>query len=109
MRNLSRLVIAVALILPACRKNEAKQEPTTETAPASGKDPWAKEPAKVPTAPKGLYDPPPSADNPSTPEKIALGKQLFFDKRLSKDGSASCESCHFHDKGWTDNLPFSTK
>lgn len=34
------------------------------------------------------------ADNPQTPSKIALGKQLFFDKRLSLDGTLSCASCH---------------
>ena len=34
------------------------------------------------------------ADNPITPEKTALGKQLYFDGRLSKDGSVSCNSCH---------------
>jgi len=33
-------------------------------------------------------------DNPSTPEKISLGKQLFFDARLSVDGTVSCNSCH---------------
>ena len=33
-------------------------------------------------------------DNPSTPEKISLGKQLFFDPRLSVDGTVSCNSCH---------------
>ena len=33
-------------------------------------------------------------DNPSTPEKIKLGKQLFFDARLSVDGTVSCNSCH---------------
>lgn len=49
------------------------------------------------------------ADNPQTPEKIALGKQLFFDRRLSKDGTASCESCHFHHLGWTDAKPLSPK
>jgi len=38
-----------------------------------------------------------------------LGKQLFFDKRLSKDGSASCETCHVPEKGWTDGKPLSTK
>jgi len=32
--------------------------------------------------------------NPQTPQKIALGKQLFFDTRLSGDGSTSCNSCH---------------
>jgi cytochrome c peroxidase len=34
------------------------------------------------------------ADNPITPEKVALGKQLYFDGRLSKDGKVSCNSCH---------------
>jgi cytochrome c peroxidase len=52
---------------------------------------------------------PASADNPSTPDKIALGKQLFFDKRLSRDGSAACESCHQRDKGWTDGRAFSPR
>ncbi len=52
---------------------------------------------------------PSPADNPSTPEKIALGKQLFFDRRLSRDGSASCETCHVRDKGWTDGLPLSPR
>lgn len=34
------------------------------------------------------------ADNPITPEKVELGKQLYFDSRLSKDGTVSCNSCH---------------
>jgi len=34
------------------------------------------------------------ADNPQSSEKIALGKQLFFDNRLSVDGGVSCNSCH---------------
>ena len=33
-------------------------------------------------------------NNPITPEKTALGKQLYFDPRLSKDGTVSCNSCH---------------
>ena len=33
-------------------------------------------------------------DNPITAEKVKLGEQLFFDKRLSADGSVSCASCH---------------
>jgi cytochrome c peroxidase len=40
------------------------------------------------------------ADNAMTPEKIALGKQLFFDKRMSASGNMSCENCHYRDKGW---------
>jgi cytochrome c peroxidase len=33
-------------------------------------------------------------DNPITPEKIALGKRLFNDRRLSSDETVSCETCH---------------
>lgn len=41
-------------------------------------------PAKVPTP----------ADNPMTPQKIELGKMLWFDPRMSIDGTVSCNSCH---------------
>jgi cytochrome c peroxidase len=34
------------------------------------------------------------ADNPSTPAKVALGAQLFLDKRLSGSGNNNCQSCH---------------
>lgn len=44
-------------------------------------------------------------DNPMTQEKVALGRQLFFDERLSIDGSRSCYSCHVCEKGLTDGLP----
>jgi cytochrome c peroxidase len=43
-------------------------------------------------------------DNTMTPEKVALGRQLFFDKRLSADESRSCYSCHVCEKGLTDGL-----
>lgn len=45
------------------------------------------------------------ADNPLTPEKVSLGKQLFFDERLSIDNSKSCYSCHVCEHGLTDGLP----
>lgn len=47
------------------------------------------------TIPLGLdlYLPVPE-DNPLTAEKIELGRRLFFDRRLSRDGSISCSSCH---------------
>jgi cytochrome c peroxidase len=47
------------------------------------------------------------ADNPLTSEKIALGQLLFFDARLSADGSLACVSCHLPDQGWTTNTPLS--
>jgi len=44
-------------------------------------------------------------DNPMSPEKVALGRQLFFDERLSVDGTRSCYSCHVCEHGLTDGLP----
>jgi len=40
-----------------------------------------------------LYMPVPDA-NPLTPAKVALGRKLFVDKRLSRDGTLACVSCH---------------
>lgn len=40
--------------------------------------------------------------NPLTQEKIDLGAKLFFDKRLSRDGTIACATCHDPDKGWAD-------
>ena len=42
------------------------------------------------------------ADNPTTPDKVALGEKLFFDGRLSADGTVACASCHHPDDGFTD-------
>lgn len=47
-------------------------------------------------------------DNPYTKEKADLGRLLYFDKRLSSDGTVSCASCHAISKAYTDNLPVST-
>ena len=46
--------------------------------------------------------PPVPADNPQTPEKIALGKRLFEDPRLSRSGQIACASCHDRQLGWGD-------
>jgi cytochrome c peroxidase len=48
--------------------------------------------------------PPPRVpdDNPMTQAKVALGRLLFYDKRLSFDESLSCGSCHQQDKAFTD-------
>src|SRR5262245_26278094 len=46
-------------------------------------------------------------DNPMTQEKIELGTFLFFDSRLSADGSLACVSYHLSDQGWTTHTPAS--
>jgi cytochrome c peroxidase len=52
-------------------------------------------------APLAALGPPPvPVDNPQTPEKIELGKLLFFDTRLSGDASVACATCHEPNQGW---------
>ncbi len=46
-------------------------------------------------------------NNPLTVEGVALGKKLFFDKKLSRDNSQSCASCHNPQKAFTENRRFS--
>jgi len=45
--------------------------------------------------------------NESTPERFALGKKLFFDRRLSSDGTVSCATCHDVSRGLADDRPTS--
>ncbi|MGZ5199417.1 MAG: cytochrome-c peroxidase [Telluria sp.] len=47
---------------------------------------------------------PQPADNVTTTERVRLGKALFFDPRLSGNGSVSCASCHNPSLGWSDGL-----
>ncbi|RMF45151.1 MAG: cytochrome-c peroxidase [Planctomycetota bacterium] len=51
--------------------------------------------------PLGLKPPKIPADNPLTAEKVALGRQLYFDPRLSADNTISCASCHDPKLGWS--------
>jgi cytochrome c peroxidase len=43
--------------------------------------------------------------NPLTARKAALGRKLFFDKRLSRDGTVSCATCHEPERAFTDARP----
>jgi len=45
-------------------------------------------------------------NNPLTRAKIELGRQLYFDPRLSSDGTISCASCHAPDQGWAAHTRF---
>ena len=47
-------------------------------------------------------------DNPYSADKAELGKVLYFDKRLSADGTVSCATCHDPKYGYTDGAPVST-
>ena len=88
-------------------KLDAKVTSEASAQPAGkSKDKPAGEPVSKSTAeaqvPLGLPPVPAPADNPMTPEKIALGKMLYFDKRLSRDGTVSCATCHDPNTAWTE-------
>lgn len=79
---------------PATRPAEAAPQPAPEpTPPPAPKLELPAAPA-LPATPAGLPAIPASAENPLTPEKAELGWKLFYDKRLSKDGSMACAQCH---------------
>lgn len=46
-------------------------------------------------------------DNAMTPERVALGEALYFDPRLSRDGTVACATCHDVSRGFTDQRPVS--
>lgn len=56
-------------------------------------------PAEIPSPP----------NNRLTPERAELGRQLFFDPRLSATGQSTCASCHFPERGWADGFPTSVR
>lgn len=84
------LLILSMLVLIACRKEEQGMAPIFE-----------------PQTPIGFPEMVYPQDNPYSYESWFLGKQLFFDKRLSRNNDLSCATCHQPDKAFTDNLQFS--
>jgi cytochrome c peroxidase len=64
----------------------------------------------APVLPKGLHKGQGQIkgleSNPLTLAKIELGRQLYFDTRLSKDNTVSCASCHHPDEGWSKHTQF---
>ncbi len=114
-----RFLITLALLsacLPACKKDEPMPTPAPtpnllEPPPPPPTPPKVElpPPPPLPKTPLGLPEAKPVEGNLLTAEKVALGKELFFDKRLSKDGTAACVTCHLPEKGWPGVLPLSTK
>jgi len=52
--------------------------------------------------PPGVLEPIVPPENPVTTEKVELGKKLYFDARLSKDGTVACATCHAPQSGFAD-------
>jgi cytochrome c peroxidase len=94
-------LLLAALPLAGCRPSGPEEGP----APGPTPQPAA---AALPKVPLGLPAVPIPDDNPMTPEKVELGKLLYFDKRVSKDGTVSCATCHDPKMAWAEHEPTST-
>jgi len=106
----SILLASVAML--GCKKQEGASAPGAapgETAAPAGQPSTrpAALTAVLPVVPAGLPPVPIPADNPMSVEKVELGKALYFDKRLSKDGTVSCATCHDPATAWTEHRPTS--
>lgn len=102
---------AKAAVAPAKPESDAAKAAQPAKAPielAQATAPKVESPAAVGEVPLGLPAISIPSDNPMTPEKIELGKMLYFDKRVSKDGSVSCATCHDPTMAWTEHEPTST-
>lgn len=86
---------------------EAADMPGDEAA-AAPETPAAEPVAFEVKVPLGLPPLPIPEDNPMTADKVELGRMLYFDKRLSKDGTVSCATCHDPLMAWTEHKPTST-
>ena len=103
-----RFWLLFGCVLAACSREPSGAAPTATTSAssppiASGAPvtPWQLD--SLPFFPE-LRTPP---ANPLTAEKIALGRTLFFDKRLGAEHA--CSSCHKPDRGWADGLALSKR
>ncbi|MBI4484202.1 MAG: c-type cytochrome [Acidobacteria bacterium] len=88
--------LAATFLFLTCRRAEEPQVVTKAPPPPFELNP-----------PRGLEEVPVPPDNPMTAEKVALGKQLYFDKRLSADGTVACADCHSPQFAFTDGNPVS--
>lgn len=96
------LLLTLATLTVGCKK--AKEQPPAEPAAApTTTEPAAAQPAppqpRPSQLPQATLPPPELAEDAKRADKIALGHALFFDKRLSVDGSRSCYSCHMNEDG----------
>ncbi len=87
-------IICCVVIIEACREPDANQQ--VKITPKKQSDP-----GKIDALPLSYLSPP---DNPATPEKIELGRLLFYDPILSGNKDVSCATCHHPEFGYAESL-----
>lgn len=99
MKNISYLLIVVlAVFILACEKDEP--DPPIDPPIEMDETPFNLEYGKLPA-------PDIAPDNPLTIQGVKLGRMLFYEDMLSKDGSQNCASCHIQEFAFSDTARFS--
>lgn len=93
---------AVVCLLCSCEL-DAEATGVVEAPVEEAKGEVKRESTETLALPVGLQPVPWPADNPYSARKAELGKLLYFDKRLSSDGTVSCASCHQVASGFADH------
>jgi cytochrome c peroxidase len=108
MKNLFLFFLVVTVILSACEESPEKKalkEKAARTAESNILEQEIGEKARAIF--KAMPAVAENAENKITPEKVKLGKILYFDTQLSNDNTQSCNTCHDLGKFGVDNLQFS--
>ena len=95
------VIAVVAFAAIGCAKEPAQEQPAEIASAPAAPAPKVEEYAPLATYAAMVIP----EDNPMSDAKIALGHQMFFDARLSGDGSRSCYSCHLNERGLSDGRP----
>ena len=97
MKKLSKMIFlfaSLAIAINSCKKDDNSNTIVQDNTPY--------------VLELGIFSAPPIAtDNLLTKEGVALGKMLFYETKLSLDGSMSCASCHRQEDAFTDTAKFS--
>lgn len=105
----SASALALAALLAACSGEKAAERPDSSTPEAASPSPDdAALAARAKTVFGVLPEKADHPDNPITEAKVALGRALYYDTRLSKNHDLSCNSCHALDRFGVDGAPTST-
>ena len=104
-RVIGSIVLAMALVSVLIA---AKVAPPLATSPSKDLLETANPLVPLPKAPLGVGQELSELEHPPTPERVRLGRWLFFDPRLSADGTISCATCHIPEHAFSEPTPVST-
>lgn len=97
--------LGLLVVTAACERHDSTQAPEVAPPPA-----WevANPIQPLPKAPLGAEIDLASLPNAPTPAQVRLGRWLFYDKRLSADGTIACSTCHRPEHAFSEPTPHST-